>query len=250
MKNRMMCALVMGLVFSLLPGYSFSFEPISRDFAPSGPGSIQSFKLVNDDAEQIAVRIRILHREADEWGKERLTPADDLFTVYPSQIVVKPKSVQAVRIQWKGGADFDTERCFRILVEQLPVNFSDRRDAAGGNIRIMFRYLGALYILPPGAEPDIVLEAALPAEDAKGSTMLELAFRNRGKAHAILGELSLSLSDPAMPAAEPLKLDSSRLAGISGENILPGRLRRFVLPVPEGYWKSGLNVVFAFEPVR
>ncbi len=229
--------------------FAFGFEPISRDFEPSGPESVQTFRLENEGDKNIAIRLRILTRDMDEYGKETYGPADGKFLVYPSQVVLKPKAVQSVKVQWKGEAEPEREACFRILAEQVPVNFADDT-ASGSRIQILFRYLGAIYVLPKGAEPDIVLESNRPATGPSGEKGLELVFLNKGRAHAILGNLSVILSAGNPSEAVTLTVPDRMLKGITGENVLPEKRRRFFLAVPEPFSHDDTRVSFRFDPIR
>ncbi len=231
------------------PASAFSFEPITQEFTPSGSGSVQTFRLVNEAADSVAVRISMLSRQTDADGRETNEPADALFVVYPSRAVLGPGSTQAVRVQWKGQSTSKVELCYRILVEQLPVDFSAQGKQKGG-IRVLFRYLGAVYIVPPGAKPDVVLESARPATDAAGRPGLALVFANRGAAHAILNELSLTVASGGTNGPEQMTFGPQELAGISGENLLPQTQRRFFLPLPDRPSVEGLDVSFTFDAIR
>ncbi len=241
------------LALAAAPLGAFSFAPIAQDFAPSGAGSVQSFRLENEAAEPVAVRISMLSRRSDAEGRELNAPADSLFVVYPPRAVLAPGSAQAVRVQWKGPAALESEQCFRILVEQLPVDFGGQ-EKQKGSIRVLFRYLGAVYIVPAGAAPDVVLSSSAPAVDAAGRRGLALEFANRGTAHVILGEMSVAVSTGREPGSPTLAFGPKELAGISGENILPFASRRYFLPLPEGFApgasKDDLHVSFTFEPIR
>ena len=237
------------LVILATPLGAFSFSPITQEFAASGPGAVQSFRLENPGTDQIAVRISMLTRQVDPEGRETNSSADQLFVVYPSRAVLAPGSAQAVRVQWKGPADPAAEQCFRILVEQVPVDFA-AQEKQKGSIRVLFRYLGAVYIVPRGAKPELVLESSQPATNREGKEGLDLLFANRGTAHVILGEMSVTVSAGASPGAATLAFGPQDLAGISGENILPGASRRHFLPLPEGFAKDDLRVAFNFDPIR
>jgi fimbrial chaperone protein len=241
------------LAVAAAPVGAFSFSPIAQDFAPAGPGSVQSFRLENEGAEPVAVRISMLSRQVDPQGRESNSPADSLFVVYPSRAVLAPNSAQAVRVQWKGPADIDAEQCFRILVEQLPVDFGGQ-EKQKGSIRVLFRYLGAVYIVPKTAAPDVVLEASEPALDPAGRRGLALVFANRGTAHVILGELTVTVTAGQSADSPRLVVDPQDLAGLAGENLLPRSSRRHFLALPEGFApgasKDDLRVSFTFEPIR
>lgn len=241
------------LAVAAAPLGAFSFSPIAQDFAPAGPGSVQSFRLENEGAEPVAVRISMLTRQADETGKETNAPADSLFVVYPSRAVLAPNSAQAVRVQWKGPAELDAEQCFRILVEQLPVDFGGQ-EKQKGSIRVLFRYLGAVYIVPKAARPDVVLQSSETVLDAAGKRGLALVLANRGTAHVILGELSVTVAAGDGADSQRVVFGPQELAGLAGENLLPRSSRRHILALPEGFApgasKDDLRVSFTFEPIR
>jgi fimbrial chaperone protein len=228
---------------------AFSFEPITRDFSPSGKDSIRTFRLANSGSETIMIRIRILTREVDSDGREVNDPADSLFTVYPSRVVLAPRSLQAVKVQWKGPPDLLVERCFRILAEQLPVRSAEEH-RQGGNIRVMFRYLGAIYIVPKGARPNVVVESTRSVTDPSGRKGLEILFCNQGNAHTLLNNLQITLSRQQAGASARKVYEPDELEGINGENLLPGLKRRTVVPLPLDLQGDGLDVSFHFESVR
>ncbi len=229
------------------PVYPFGFEPITQDFAPAGPGTIQAFTLSNTGPETVAVRISMLTREMEPDGSEKREPADSLFLVYPSRAVLAPNSVQAIKVQWKGPSDVAVEQSYRILAEQVPVDFGGARKQ-GGSIKVMFRYMGAVYVVPKGAKQDVVLDSSAPGADSAGNKGLVLVFRNRGTAHALLGDLRLVVS--AKNGSAKREFAGAELAGISGENVLAGHSRRFFLPLPDELQGGELDVAFRFEPLH
>ncbi len=239
--------LFLGGTHSLL--WSFSFSPISQTFSPEGRGSTRTFRLKNEGEDYIAIRIKILTRSVTPEGKEKNRPADDLFTVYPAQVVVQPQSNQTVRIKWNGPSDIRQEQCFRVLVEQVPVQFENSSNSES-NLKIMFRYLGALYITPEGAQPDVILEthSVEPApSDASGRNRLNFTIYNQGNRHAILNNLSLRINT-AGATSEPVHvIDSDKLEGISGENILPDSRRHFSVPLPSEIQGDTLQVEIEYD---
>lgn len=237
------------LVLAAAPGFGFTFEPMVQDFAPSGPGSIRSFQLSNPGSETIAVRIRMLSRQMDASGLETTQPADQLFVVYPSRITMEPNTEQAVRVQWKGPSTLGLEQSFRIVVEQLPVDFGGAAPQKGA-IKVIFRYVGAIYVLPNGAKPNVGLESSRVTADSSGRDALEIVLANRGSAHTLLGDLSITLTSKTPAGTVKKVFGPDDLAGISGENLLPQSKRRFLLPLPADLPREGLDVSFTFEPLR
>ena len=116
-------------MLSAAVSYPFSFEPMSMSFDPIGAGAVRSFKLKNDAAKRIAVRVQILTRDMALDGSERNEPVPDgLFVVFPSRFVMEPESIRTLKVQWRGGDAGEIERAFRIVAEQVPVALEERKE--------------------------------------------------------------------------------------------------------------------------
>jgi len=215
---------------------------MSLSLAPSGEGAIQSFRLTNPSTDTVAVKVSVVSRQMDIDGVETLQPADELFTVYPSRVVLRPNSVQVVKVQWKGPSDISVERNFRIVAEQVPVDFNGQKE---GNIRILLRYMGTLYVTPPDAMPNVVLDSLAPTT-VSDHPALAVTLRNDGTAHVILDNLTLEVRG----RGSSRKYSSDELAGFSGENMLAGVKRTFVVPLPPELVGGDYSVAFHFDPLR
>ena len=229
--NKPMKMVPVFLMLLLIPAalYPFSFEPISMSLSPEGRGATGSFLLKNEGEEPVALRISLFERTMDREGAEARVPADHLFVVYPSRIVLAPHSVQSLRVKWNGGTDLVQERSFRILVEQLAVDFGGQA-SQGSGLQIMFRYLGAIYITPAGASPDTAVESF----EKTGDDLLDLVLFNRGRAHFIITDGGFRFSETIGGQKTSITVPVTEFEGIEGENILAGSRRRFsVTPPPE-----------------
>ncbi len=114
----------------------------------------------------------------------------------------------------------------------------------------MFRYLGAIYIVPKGARPKVVIESTRLVTDPTGCKGLEILFSNRGNAHTLLNDLEITISRQGVGDASRRVFGPDELAGINGENLLPGLKRRAVVPLPPDLQGDGLDVAFHFESIR
>lgn len=222
---------------------AFSFQPISQTFSPSGRDATRSFRMENDSGEYLAVQLKALTREINAEGQETNEEAGEVFTIYPSKVVMKPNSSQTVKVQYKGPEDLESERCYRILVEQLPVNFGDE-STGGGNLRILFKYLASIYIRPADVEAEVVIASAKAEQNEEGNLTAVLLFENRGRQHSILTDLELTLTDES---GARLDLSGKKLSGIKGENLLPGGTRRFTHPLPENFSEGDIDVEFSYD---
>jgi fimbrial chaperone protein len=252
MIHRIVClALASTLVLAGGLAHAFKLIPMYMDFHPTGREAHQTFRIENEGDQPVAVQVSMVTREMDIEGKEAYGDAEDDFLVYPPQVVLMPKQIQAVRVQWVGNPNPSKELAYRIMAEQLPVDLEkgERRSrAAGVKVNILVRYLGVVYVLPKGARPDVVLDSVQAQGGNGGRRALVLTVRNRGSAHAILGNLKVRLTPKGGGAG--VELSGQDLQGMEGENILAGHRRRFVLPWPKGLGEGIPEASLDFTPWR
>lgn len=202
---------------------AFTLEPISATITPSGPLSIATFRIKSADPARIAIRFRVLSRDLSPDGKEINGPADDLFLVYPTRMVVDPGAQAVVKIQWRGQANVDREQCFRFVAEQVPL---DTGPSANSGIKMMFRYIASLYVGQPSFTAS--LEAsALGATGPDGSTGLLVELSNRGSRHVVAIDPKIAI-DGAKP-----RLGPEALGPLAGANYLPGRSIHVFIAAPD-----------------
>ena len=63
------------VLLGVQPAFAFKLLPISRTFTPVGSGATQSYQVVNDSNERLAVQVSIVQRQMDLAGKENYKPA-------------------------------------------------------------------------------------------------------------------------------------------------------------------------------
>jgi len=241
------------LFSSLIALLGFRLEPISQDFAPSGPQSSRTFRIENPGDEMIAVQVSVATREVDLDGGEINRDASNYFMVYPSRLIVKPQTFKTVRVKYTGPPNPPREIAYRIIAEQVPLNLPGEEKLQGGGIRLAFKYIGNIYIVPRGVKEEVILESARVEVADSGARELVLVFYNRGNRHTLLGDLILQLSQqhPVYPViAAQADLEADTLKGVIGENILAGQRRRFRLPAPEGFGDGEIKAEFSFRPLH
>lgn len=220
------------ILSAISPALAFKLEPISRVFEPAGAGATQSYQVINDSEEQIAVELSMAERKISLEGQETTESADDDFLVYPSQIIIPPQGVQTVRVTWLGDPNPAKELAYRIVAEQLPINLTKPEDAqaetTSGAVKVMFRYMGSVYIRPKNARPQVVLNSITHQKDDQGNDLLAITFDNQGTRRAVLSELNLNLTSQGTNVTLP----PEQLAGMNNGVILAGNQRRFTIPWP------------------
>lgn len=214
-----------GGAMAVLAGTAAAFQivPITQEFEPSGRRANQVFQVENDRDEAVTVTVGMARRVVDIDGRETHEETDD-FTVFPTEIILQPKTSRAVRVQWIGDPAPAAELPYRIIAEETPLNM--RRDSPGASVFLTVRYVGSIYVVPKGARHQVVVASA----GAAGS-QIEVVLENRGTRHAIIDSPTLTVTGGGVTKA----VDAKALAEtLNGENILAGSRRRFVFPWPAG----------------
>jgi fimbrial chaperone protein len=215
--TRIAAALAIALLGAALAS-AFTMEPMSALLAPSGAGSVATFRLRNDGPERIAVKLEALTRESGPDGAELNAPAGELFFVYPARLLIEPGAQAAVKIQWRGPATLSAERPFRLLAEEIPLEAGGPR-ASG--IRVLFKYLASLYVGERGFAPELRASAAA-AVGPDGSPGFLVELRNGGTRHVVAEALVLDISGAE---GGGLRLEAEALGALCGANYLPGGAR-------------------------
>ncbi len=220
---------------------AFTLQPISQNFSTSGPESSKVFQVHNPGAQPIAMRVEMLERHVDADGVESNPSASGSFAVFPTQFVLDAGQRRNIRVRYTGTENLDRERSFRLLAEQLPVDFSDPDQSGGaagagggdserrgeGSIQIMFRYLASVFVVPAGAEgPRPSVSIAERTEEAEAGLLLR--FENEGGRHVVLQDLELRLE---LDDGTELPVTGNQLEGIVGTNLLAGAVRVHFLPL-------------------
>ena len=220
-KSFLILILIVGAVSAV---GAFSFVPMSASITPTGAQSVMSFRITNESTQAIAVVISVMTRAIDLDGKETNESTGKDFTIFPTKVVVQPNSFQTVKVQYKGVALLPRETCYRVIAEQVPIDFS-KQETSG--VKVLFRYIAALYVSPAKAAPNLLLDSALGAE-VDGVKGLKVVIRNAGTRHALLSNAELKIQDGA--GTTPILLGGDQTQAFEGQNMLPASSRSFFIP--------------------
>jgi fimbrial chaperone protein len=229
------------------PSWAFTIVPISRTFTPAGSGATQSYELVSDKTVPEAVEMSVVKREMDLDGKETYTPADDDFLIYPPQVILKPGTKQTVRVTWLGDANPAQELTYRLVSQQVPIKLgkpeASEPNIAKGQVEVLFRYMGSLYVRPAEVQSKVVVDSVV-VQDDKGKPAIALILDNQGSARASLRTFSLNLTS----AGKTVILKPEQLKEINTQVILAKHKRRFILPYPAELPQGNVTATFDYKP--
>jgi P pilus assembly protein, chaperone PapD len=189
----------------------------------AAPQSIASFRLTNDAAQQIAISIKAMTRSIDENGNEINEPADKDFTIFPTRVVVQPNSFQNIKVQYKGNSKLTKEVAYRIIAEQVPIDFVQPQSSG---VKVLFRYIAALYVAPSNVKEMLSVSKVEYAEqDGKKGFLVTLT--NSGTRHALINDPVLKIGGgPSVSVT----LTEDQVKAIQGQNLLAGNVRHFFIP--------------------
>jgi fimbrial chaperone protein len=223
------------LTIVVMSSAAFSFSPMTVSVGSSGSSALMTYKVTNDSDQQTAVSIKVTTRTINETGKETNAPADKEFLVFPARVVLKPRSSQNVKVQYRGNPAITSEVAYRVFAEQLPVDFSK---SSSSGVSILLTYVAALYVTPKDAAAKLVIDKAVGSQK-DGRPGLEIRLKNDGTKHALI-------SNPVVRISQGSGLPSLEFAGepaseIDGKNILAKSARSFFVP-----WDAAVHGV-AYE---
>lgn len=177
------------LLALMLPAAASAFElrPMTHTFEPSGSGVNRVFEIHNDLDDEVAVTLTIKARSLDAEGAETLTETQD-FAVFPTEMMLKGKASQIVRVRWQGDSALSSERAYRIIAEEVSLKRSKAQaNGKSMGIKLVLRFGGTIYVAPDEAKADVVVSSAKAVDSAKGP-VLELVLENRGGRHALIDQ--------------------------------------------------------------
>jgi fimbrial chaperone protein len=185
--------------------------------------------LENDSSSPIAIQLTLAKRVMDKFGNESYPEETSDLEAYPTQLIIPAFEKKSVKITFTGKEVGSVERAYRIIAEQLPIEV-EKNKKKKMNVKILLRYIAALYIDNGKSEPNILVDNFSVMKN-------ELVFKikNTGSKHQVLTNLSLLFKKEK---EKDILVEAKELKNFSGENILPNSEREFVLPI-----KSSLSKI-------
>lgn len=179
--------ILLSLSLIFIPSLSFAFKlvPMVTQFSPSGNGKSQVFKITNNGQNRIAIQLSMTTREISLDGAESRNPVNE-FTIYPEQISLAPNDSRNIRVTYKGEADVKTEKSYRLIAKQLPVEFGQASQQ--NQLKFLFEYVASVYVTPTDSFPKL----EVTKKEVSGNSII-VRIKNTGTAHQLLKDIAFSL---------------------------------------------------------
>ena len=224
---------------------AYDLKPMVIQLRPSGNGSSATAVITNTHEVPIAIELRAYRREQQPDGTDKLTPEDKDVIVNPPQMVISPKASQSFSVQWVGDPRPDRELAYRVVSDQLPIQFKKvSRNDRTADITMKYRYEMALYVEPDGTKPLARIVSAEAVSGKDGAKQLVLKIRSDGNMRAILDRPVVDLS---ASGGSKVRLEGESAKELQGLNILPGVERVVKITAPAGVSPGPLTATLNSE---
>lgn len=215
---------------------ALKISPFKASITPNTDKATQVFRIENNSPESAAIQVSVLTWAIASDGEEINAEAEDDFSVFPAQMVLKPYESRAVRVQYLGLMP-DSEKAYRVLAEQIPITLQDTKDSGSG-VKFLLRFKAGLYVTPTGAKSQVVVSSV-----EKQTGGVRLTLKNKGNLHALLREPVLYLeTDSGNVVLQP-----DQIKPLDSANMHAGIMRSFDISIPSGL-TSVRSAKLEYEP--
>lgn len=248
--------LILILTCSIRPAFAFQLSPAVAKLEPEGVKSEQIYLLTNSGASPAAIQFKVLTRQQRMDGSEIRDPAQHLFSINPTQVVIPSGGTQKIRVRWLGNTNLPREQAYRFVAQQLPINLTP---ADSYSIQVTLTMEGALYIKPSGSgsslssnsryrpqpgqsvvnnpdqtqtRPHMLQVKKVTLVNTPEGKRLAFTISNPSSEHILLTNVRIQLSTINKA---PILLTGKQLGNLLNQNILAGATRNFMLPIPAGF---------------
>ena len=210
---------------------AFQFSPLEQTFSPSGEKATQTYTIVNDSDDTIAIRLSVFARSQDAEGNEVRTDASSKFIISPANVIVYPQSTQIVRVQYRGSSSIVTvEESYRLIAEQIPYS-QGKSQSTQSMFNFLYVYATSLYVSPSETKVSVDIPRIKARVDENGNKVMDVTIRNQGNVHQILLDAELTVNGAS---GSVTLIGSEALPGIDSINVLARKAITKTIPWPEG----------------
>ncbi|WP_054113264.1 fimbria/pilus periplasmic chaperone [Marinagarivorans algicola] len=230
---------LMSIVLLSYSSLALQLNPSSYQLAPKGSLATHVFEVVNDSNEIIAIKASIVTRE---WiGNKEHNNTTTQFEIFPAQLILKPQEKKGVRVRWAGDKTIQVEQAFRLIVEQLPVNFTQEQQVSG--MKVLHKVVGALYVTPNNLKPQLAFDKVQKIIDAQKGPLLVFDVTNNGGVHSLLNKHHI-----VVQGHNRLVLAPEWFGKLPTQNVLAGSVLTVELPWPKALTITPQKPLIVSEP--
>ncbi len=176
-------------------------SPMIADLEPDGRGAVTRIEMVSDANNDIAYEVLMMRGDISTEGELELTPAEEDFLVFPTQVLLKSKARQVFRVQYVGDPDIAASEIYYMSIRQLPVEIDANSQS---QVQVVINYNVLMNVFPEGARSEpVIREVSSVTREVPllQSEINELEAQRAAEEQAAL-EADQDARDAALTAAE------------------------------------------------
>lgn len=214
------------LVFISHQVMAFKLSPMTQSLKISPKKRSALFYVENQDKLPQAIQVSMTTRSFGKNGEEINEEVGDDFLIFPDQLILKPGQKRAIKVTYTKDELVKTEKAFRFIAEQLPLDLLKKKKGQTTNIKILLKYRAAFYVTPAGAKPSLSIPKSTIQRKGK---MLNFTISNMGDAHEVISDYELLIKS----GSKKYKVNHENGKGVIGENMLAKSMRSFSIQLPK-----------------
>lgn len=216
------------------PAFATRVSPMVVNLEPVGRSSIGRVEVGNTSQVDVPVEARVFRGEISETGDLSLTPADDDFIVFPTQIAIPPNGQQVFRLQYVGNPELAQSEIYYLSIRQIPVVLKPTEPT----VQIVSNFNVLVNVLPRDTRSEPVVDWAKPVvRDSVAG--IEVRLSNKGtrafSAGALTWRIDGSRPDGTAASVKPSQQELAEAIGVGV--VAPGKSRIFFIPTKDD-WKG------------
>ena len=193
----------------------------------------------NPGSETIPVVFKVITRVQNPDGSEKNEATQDL-SIFPPQMMLGSGQKKAVRVTYKGDTNFNKEKAYRVIAQQVPVNLKDKKDTG---IKMLLKFQNALYVKNKKGQSKLNITSF---QKKKGKIFVEVT--NSGDIHQYLHNVKIEFIKKAKDKKGELKeqsleVNEDELKKLEGQNILAQSKRVFEFNTLKGLTEDFQGVI-------
>lgn len=233
---------VFALSFMSVAAEAARVSPMIVEVEPLGRGSVARIELSNPSQVKFPVEVQMFRGIISEAGELELTPADDQFLLFPTQIVVPEQSQQVFRLQYIGEPELAASEIYYMQIRQIPVNVTPDES----QVQVVVNFNVLVNVIPAGTRSEPVVESVRPVvrDEATG---VEVRLTNGGTRYFTAASAPWRITGTAEDGtAIDLLLSPEEMAELIGVGVVaPGRARLFFIPTPKPLVEGTIRATMA-----
>ncbi|GBU20142.1 hypothetical protein R80B4_00017 [Fibrobacteres bacterium R8-0-B4] len=229
LRNRIL-ALSCALFAASSAMAAFTIEPAQIVFLANMGEKTAFAEIVHTAGAPAAVQLTVHDRVLDIDGKLSSgdMPANDVFIVYPAQVILYPNERATVQIQYRSKKKITEDKAYVLHSQEVPIKIDDDQSESNISVSVLTNYYTLLAVVTnkPG-------KLVFVSSKVLGGGQIEVVAANKGAGRIPMEKIGLTVGGKSIQS----------FTGASN-SIMPGQTRRFTFEWPRAVTEKEVKFVY------